>query len=356
MSFTKITHKWKPCSTLFIAAVLSFLPGFSSAIIVDGVAVKINEEIITISDVQGRVAEFAKAKGITSQEELKKAEESVVGKMIEDKLFLHRAKELGITAEEKDIDQAVADIRKKNNASEEQFKAMLEKNGFTYEKYRQEIKDQIIISKVTGMDIRNQITVSEKEIKDYYENHKSEFSEPEEVKASHILIAVHKDKSEEKARQQVYQIYERLKKGDEFASLARLYSDDGTAKDGGDLGFFSRGMMVSKFEDAAFALRVGETGEPIKTQFGYHIIKVTDKKAPKPHSLEEAHSAIENKVGQEKFQKKYKEVVADLKAKSYIEILHGPASLASPGKKEEEQKPEKIKKRKSSKPREKKHL
>lgn len=355
MSFIKITNKWKPWPTLFIAAVLSFLPGVSSATIVDGVAVKINEDIITISDVQQRVAEFAKAKGITSKKKLKKAEEDIISRMITDKLFLHRAKEMGITVEEKDVELAITDIRKKNGATEEQFKAVLEKNGFTYEQYKLDVKDQIIISKVTGMDIRSKITISEKEIRNYYEKHKSEFSEPEEVKASHILIAFNKDKSEDKARRRAYKIYGQLKKGESFASMARLYSDDGTAKDGGDLGFFNRGMMVSKFEDAAFALRVGEIGEPIKTQFGYHIIKVTDKKAPKPHSLEKAHSSIESKVGQEKYQKKYKEVVAELKAKSYIEILYGPASLTSAGKKEEKRKLGKTKKRRSSKSRKKRH-
>ncbi|MBI5185771.1 MAG: peptidylprolyl isomerase [Nitrospinae bacterium] len=337
----------------FLAAtLLAFHPGPSSATIVDGVAVKINEEIITISDVQQRVDEVAKVKSLTSPDELKKAEESILERMIEDKLLLYRAKELGVSAEEKDIDQAIADVKKKNNATDEQFKAMLERNGFTYEKYRQEIKEQIIISKVTGMDIRSQINNSGKEIKDYYEANKHEFAEPEEIKASHILIAFRKGEPEEKAKRKAQEVYQRLKKGEEFASLARLYSDDGTSTDGGNLGFFKRGMMVSKFEEAAFKLRVGEVGEPVQTQFGWHIIKVTDRKEPKPHSFEEARASIEEKLSQDKFKKKYKELINSLKAKNFVEILHGPASLALPEKPEkgkENEKPVKTKREEPTK-------
>ncbi len=137
------------------------------------------------------------------------------------------------------------------------------------------------------------VNVTDSMIIDYYEEHKQNFVEPEMVKARHILISVKDTVKEEDAKKKAEQLYSMLKEGKDFGKLAKEYSDDPGSKDkGGDLGYFKRGVMVKEFEDMAFSLGKGEVSAPVRTQFGYHIIKVEDRKEAKEKTLEEARGEI----------------------------------------------------------------
>jgi peptidyl-prolyl cis-trans isomerase D len=124
------------------------------------------------------------------------------------------------------------------------------------------------------------VTVSEEQIRQYYESRESEFNKGKEVKASHILLRIPNDAdadAEAEIKQKAEDIVQQLKDGADFAELAALHSEDpGSAEQGGDLGFFSKGMMVPEFEEAAFALEPGAFSEPVRSQFGYHIIQVDE--------------------------------------------------------------------------------
>jgi len=306
---------------LLLAAGFAVDPAPVRATIIDGVAAKINEEIITISAVTERTEEIVRAKRISSLEEINKLKKTVLDKMIEDKLLLVKAKELNVTAEEKDVETALEDIRKKNNFTEEKMKEMLEQQGMTLDNFREDIRERIIISKVTGMEISSQLNILEKDVKEYYQNHADEFAKPEEIKASHILFAFKKDVSEESAEKKAREVHARLKKGENFSSMARLYSDDATSAEGGDLGYFTRGVMVSSFEEAAFRLKIGEIGAPIKTQFGYHIIMVTDRTESQPTSFADARPKIEEKLREKLWNEKFKTLMDTLRTKNFVEIL-----------------------------------
>ncbi len=318
----------KKVALFFLICMTFSAPSFAS--IVDGVAAKINEEIITIGEVKKRVKEIAKIRKITSPEKLKKIEFELINKMVEDKLLLLKAEEVGVTAEEPDVDLAMKDLREKNRVSEEQFEMMLRKGGYTIEKYREELRNQIIISKVVGFEVRAKINLSEKEIKKYYETHKKEFVQPEEVKASHILISKKDYTSDDEIKEAALDIYSQIKKGENFESMARLYSDDASSSDGGDLGFFKRGVMVPKFEEMAFKLKVGEVGRPVKTGFGYHIIKIAARKEAVPLSFEDAKKDIEKKLSKDQWNEKFKEVIDEIRAKNYVEIMIGQPDNETP--------------------------
>ncbi|WP_276330851.1 peptidylprolyl isomerase [Orenia marismortui] len=163
------------------------------------------------------------------------------------------------------------------------------------------------------------VAVTEKEIKDYYEENRSKFKQPAEVKAKHILIKTD-DKSEKEAKAKAQKILKELKQGADFAKLAKKYSEGPSAKNGGELGYFGKGRMVAEFEEAAFNLEIGEVSEPVKTQFGYHIIKVEDKKESQLLSLSEAKEDIKNGLTQQKQQNKWNSFVKDLKENAEIEI------------------------------------
>jgi peptidyl-prolyl cis-trans isomerase C len=140
-------------------------------------------------------------------------------------------------------------------------------------------------------EILAKVKISDKETLEYYEKHKPEFERPEEVHARHILVAFpgNTDKDKKTAQDKAQGILERIKKGEDFAKLANESSDDpGSKENGGDLGFFPRNKMVPEFEEAAFALEPGVVSGLVETQYGYHIIKVDEKKKAEVRSFEEA--------------------------------------------------------------------
>lgn len=173
-----------------------------------------------------------------------------------------------------------------------------------YEKIKNEFwqpeKRKISYLLVDYMKIKGGLKVSEDEIKNYYENNLNEFERQEEVKARHILIKT-EEKGEEKAKEIAMQVYEKLKKGEDFAKIASQFSEDPGSKDkGGDLGYFGRGRMVPEFEEVAFSSEIGSISEPFKTNFGFHILQVTDKREGGTKPFEEVRLEINSKLLQEK--------------------------------------------------------
>lgn len=173
--------------------------------------------------------------------------------------------------------------------------------------------------------------VSDAEIKEYYNSHKDEFMEKESVKAQHILVKVNKDSDKAAwaaAKKKAEMIRNKAVKGGDFAALAKEYSDDpGSKNNGGELGFFARGRMVPEFEKAAFSLKKGEISQPVKTAFGYHVIKVEDKKQAHQKTLDEVKKEIRQDLLKKK-QKKAMDAVLKRLEKQYKPEIH-PELLSS---------------------------
>jgi peptidyl-prolyl cis-trans isomerase C len=139
--------------------------------------------------------------------------------------------------------------------------------------------------------------VTDEESKKYYDNHPDSFQNPEQIRASHILVKVDKDDGEEKkaaAKEKIKLIQHKVEEGEDFAQLARENSEGPSSAQGGDLGYFKRGQMVKEFEDAAFALAPGEVSGIVETQFGYHLIKVVDKKEAGTISYDTVKNDLQN--------------------------------------------------------------
>lgn len=146
--------------------------------------------------------------------------------------------------------------------------------------------------------------VKDEEVQRYYDEHQDEFSVPERVRARHILLKVEPTapaESKEEVRKKAQEVLERARKGEDFAQLAKEFSEDpGSAADGGDLGFFERGKMVAPFEAVAFSLEPGSISDLVETQFGYHIIKVEAKEQAHTRSLDEVRNSIAERLRKEK--------------------------------------------------------
>lgn len=158
----------------------------------------------------------------------------------------------------------------------------------------------------------NSVSVTHEELEDYYKDHQAEFVSKESVRASHILVS-----GEELAKD----LSKRLSGGEDFAALAKEFSSCPSKEKGGDLGSFTKGQMVPEFEQAAFTLPIGKISEPVRTQFGYHIIKVTEKEEGKPLSFEEIKSHLLRSMIAEKQHQAYQDHIKKLRGSYEIEVM-----------------------------------
>ncbi len=201
--------------------------------------------------------------GPQGQEMLASARRQTIDALIDRQIFLDEAASRGITVTDAEVQTQLGAIRSQF-PSEQSFHAALDKAGFSEDALRRQVQDGVLVRKLRDA-LTKDATVSEAEARAFYNSHQQQFTHPEEVEASHILV---------KTPAEAAKIEAKLKKGANFASLARKYSiDTGSKNQGGDLGFFPRGRMVPAFEKAAFALQPGQISSPVHTQFGYHIIK-----------------------------------------------------------------------------------
>jgi peptidyl-prolyl cis-trans isomerase C len=186
------------------------------------------------------------------------------------------------------------------------------------------LKDNIIAIEYLKKEVTNKVEVSEEDVKAYYESHKDEFKTPEMVRSRHILIKTDpsaSDNDKKKAKEKAEEILKKIKAGEDFAKLASDVSDDtGSKPKGGELGFFPKGRMVKSFEDAAFSLKPGEVSGIVETQFGYHIIKVEEKKEPGMEPFDTAKEKIKQKLLQERTKTKVTEFIEKAMKEANIEV------------------------------------
>jgi foldase protein PrsA len=232
----------------------------------------------------------------------------VVDQLLEELVMLQGAEEEGVTVEQEKRDQAFDEVQtslESRFGDKAKLDEALKKAKITLDDVREvvdrNLKLQELYNKVTA-----EVTVTPEDVSLYYEEHKAEMELPEQVRASHILV------DEEKL---ALELRDRLEKGEDFAALAKEYSTDGSAAGGGDLGYFSRGRMVQEFEDVAFTTPVGEISPVVKTEFGYHIIQVTDKKPAHIMSLEEVRPFLEPMLEGQKKDEAFTAYVDSLKDK-----------------------------------------
>lgn len=220
------------------------------------------------------------------------------------------------------------ELVKKELLYQEALKKGLDKDP-EYSKKLEDYKKITLITQLLEKELESKAKVTEQDAREYYEKHKNELASVSQIKASHILV-----KTEDEAKK----ILEKLRKGGDFATIAKQSSiDPGSAKNGGDLGYFSSGQMVPEFEAAALKLNPGEISEPVKTKFGYHIIKVTDKKMGKPLEYEKIKNALMQRITAEKQRDVFDSYIESLKKNYKVEINKDALAKleTSPAKKED---------------------
>ena len=216
------------------------------------------------------------------------------------------------------------EIKKKNNLADGQLLEMLKREGRTLESYKNHIRDQIMVSKITRFEIGNRVKVDEKSIIKYYKKNQKEFWEERKVRARHILFISERGSSDEKSRRsklrQAKKVLNEIRKGNDFSKLAMKYSEDISASSGGDVGFVARGKMVREFEEAVFSLKPGQVSDIVETEYGYHIIKVEEVLPGKTLTLKDAKSRIHQILTMQKQKQVYDDWINELKKSAFIEV------------------------------------
>ena len=225
--------------------------------------------------------------------------------------------------------QTQVDSIKKQLGGDEQFKATLAETGITPAEYTQRVHDNIIIQETIQEIIDKEAKITPEEAKAYYDKNTEQFKQPETVRASHILIRVPADATDDVKREKRAQIdaaRSLVKGGEKFADVAKKVSEDpGSAANGGDLGFFPRGAMVPEFDAAAFSLKTNTVSDVITTQFGYHVLLVTDRRPAHVVPFDEVKDQLTQFLKQRKGNDLTRDHVAELRKTAKIEILLPPA-------------------------------
>ncbi len=248
---------------------------------VTSVAATVNGEAILWSQVDAEVSRAAAQFGIDTKSpdfEKQRADisKAVLDQLIGARLVMQEARRRNIVAGDKDVDEQLEAIRKRF-PSEAEFNSALARNGFTLAGLRDVLRTNAtqrrIAETVAGA------TVTEVDVRAQFDKNRAQYDQPAQIKVSHILFRATEKEQEALAQAKARIVQARLAEGAKFEDLARQYSDDkASAERGGDLGFVTKGSLVKEFEDAAWALKPGETRGPVKTQYGLHIIRVTETK------------------------------------------------------------------------------
>jgi peptidyl-prolyl cis-trans isomerase C len=256
-----------------------------------------------------------------SEEQMAALKKDVLDGLIEREVLYQESQKAGIKVDEQKVNDQMAGI-KKRFPNEEEFKKALASMGLTEEEVRTQIQRGLAIRGLIDQKVGNSIVVTDEETKAFYDNNPQFFKQPEQVKASHILIKVEPtadDATKAAARKKIEDIRKKLTEGGDFAELAKEYSEGPSAPKGGDLGYFRRGQMVKAFEDTAFSMKINEVSGLVESRFGYHLIKVYDKKPEQTIAYAEVKDKIAQRLKAQKIEKGATEYVGKLKKDAKIE-------------------------------------
>jgi peptidyl-prolyl cis-trans isomerase C len=268
------------------------------------------------------LAQSQNKKELTAEQK-KNADAAVLEQLISAELLYQAGKKLTIA----DIDSRVAaqmKLGKSKFPNTAAYDKALKDSGLTEKNLEEFARKEIYINNLIEQEIASKVIISDDDAKKFYDANGDKFKQPETVQASHILIGVDPKASAEeksKAKEKAEALLKRAKAGEDFASLAKGNSTCPSAPQGGNLGYFGKGQMVPEFEKAAFALKPGEISDIVETQFGYHIIKVTDKKAAGTVSFSDAKKEIVNYLKIQKIQQDISALVDKLRKEAKIEII-----------------------------------
>jgi peptidyl-prolyl cis-trans isomerase SurA len=297
-------------------ASMLLCPSLSSSEVIDKIVAIVNDDIVTLGDVQKSVR-VEKQGLFTSADEyfrdmtLKEKLDS----FIEGTLIQQQAKKFKIDVSDKEVEMVVEGIRKQNLISENEFKERLQKENISYKSFLEGIRNNLLRNRVLGRAIATTVLVTDANVKSYYESNPDQFR-TEEFRLQQIFVSSRREDASARAQA----AFNLLQKGESFEAVAGRYSDDPSAAKGGDIGFVKKEELIPQLLQAISILMPGTSSHPIITPYGYHIIKLMEERKGEAVPFDSVKDQIRARITQEETQKRYREYIGKLRGSSYIEV------------------------------------
>jgi peptidyl-prolyl cis-trans isomerase SurA len=307
--------------------------------VVEEIVARVNNSIITRTDFQKAAAqmqhEIAEGCQKCAQEKLdseyKDHEKDLLRDLIDQQLLIERGKDMGLNIDA-DLVKRLDDVRKENNlATMDDLEKAVEGQGIAWEDYKNQISSGLLTQKVIQQEVGSRLDIGQDEVKQYYNAHKQEFNRPEQVDLGEIFLGTDGKSPEEIAAVhiKVEDLHNRLVKGEDFAELAKRYSEGSTAKEGGGLGTFERGQLSPQLEDVVFKLQKGAVTDVVQTKTGFEVLKVLNHYDAGLQPLDKMDSEITNKLYTQKMQPALRDYLAQLREESYVMVKSGYSDSAA---------------------------
>jgi peptidyl-prolyl cis-trans isomerase SurA len=300
----------------------------ASGKVVNSIAAIVNDEIITLADVNREALPLlreAEKKSFLDDAVRSQVKRMAVEQLIEKKLVQQKIIELKIKVSDEEIRQAIDDVKRQNNIpSQEAFLSALATQGMSFDQYKAQLQQQIEKVKLVSMEVRSKIHVSESEMQEYYEANRAKYSEEETFRARHIFIRIDEKAAPEDIKRSMttaLMVLAEAKSGKDFAELAKSYSEDPAArKDGGNLGVFKKGDMMPELETVILTMKPGDVSELVYTPVGFHIVKLEERTIGKMKPFDKVKVDVEDSLYRKKSEDRFSQWAKELRAKSSIEI------------------------------------
>ncbi|WP_280563077.1 peptidylprolyl isomerase [Chromohalobacter sp. 48-RD10] len=253
----------------------------------DRIVAVVNKDAIMQSQLEDRVTQVSKQMAsrnvpVPDKEDLRR---QVLDRMIVEQIQLQMADRANVSIDDTQLNAAVRDIAKKNDMTLEEFAKSLEQDGMSLAAVREQVRREMLLRQVQQSQVASRVNITDREVDRQLEQQAGQGSQGEqqmvvtENQVRHILIGTNPNRNDEQAEALAKDIRQRIAGGESFAELAQQYSDDdGSALDGGELGWVRPGQMVPAFEDAVNGMDVGELSQPVRSRFGYHVIELEDRR------------------------------------------------------------------------------
>jgi len=304
----------------------------SADTIVEQIVARVNNQIITQSEYQ-RSENDLKQEALqqdpaNAEKTIAEHQKDILRDLIDQQLLLEKGKDLGITADTELI-KKLDEMRKQMKLdSMEDLEKVAQSQGVSFEDFKQNTRNQIISQQVIGREVGSRLTLTKDEEQEFYDQHKSELAQPEQIKLSEILISTDNGTGDEAARlasakAKAEYLLAQIRKGANFDDIAKKNSDGPTAAQGGDLGYFKRGTLAKELEDLTFGFKSGEVSDVIRTKQGFVILKVTDHMSAGIPPMKDIEPKIQDALYMQKLQPALRQYLTKLREEAYIKLAEG---------------------------------
>jgi len=335
------TNLWLTTGALSAALLLApaGLRAQSKGTVIEEIVARVNNQIVTLSDYQKAAAGLTEevqqdCQNCTAaqiQSETKERQKNLLRDMIDQQLLIERAKDMDINVET-DLVKRLDEVRKQNKLDTmEALEKAVEGQGIAWEDYKTQLRNGILTQEVIRREVGGRMDIGSGEIKKYYEDHKQDFTRPEQVALAELFLSTDGKSPEEisAVRTRAEDLHNRLGKGEDFSVLAKRYSEGSTAQDGGDLGEFEHGQLAKSLEDAVFPLDRGQFTDVIQTKTGFEILKVIDHYQAGLQPLDKVEGEIQNILYKQKMEPAMRDYLAQLREESYVQVKAGFTDTAA---------------------------